>query len=303
MNKKLTVKRLIIFLVISFLPFLIIIPVAWAYYGEPLYASQKTEVQDFVSILGGLGMMIPTVAHLLTRVITKEGFRNTYLGLNFKGHAGWYILSVVEKLIEGAVTFLLTYAVFMSDIPFSEAFSSEGLARNIGLYLLQLAFAVIIFIPAFGEEWGWRGYMMPKLCELMPKPAAVIVGGIIWGLWHAPLTVAGHNYGVDYPGYPFVGIGLMCLSCVCMNALLTLLTEKTNSIYPAAFCHMVNNDFPPAIFLSLAGTEAAITRYTSIQMVDMIPVNMIPELIVGIICFILLIRKDKPKEQAVENAA
>ncbi len=293
MNKKLTVKRLIIFLTISFLPFLIIVPIAWGCFGEPIYVSDKTEVINFVSVLGGLGMMIPAAAHLLTRLITKEGFRNTYLGLNFKGHAGWYILSVVEKLIEGAVAFLLIYAVFLSDIPFPELFVSDGLTRNIGLYLLQLSFSIIIFIPAFGEEWGWQGYMMPKLFELMPKPAAVIVGGIIWGLWHAPLTVAGHNYGVDYPGYPFVGIGLMCISCVGMNALLTLLTEKTHSIYPASFCHMVNNHFPPGIFLGLFGSEAAMMKYSEVTVMEQIPVMMIPELVVGIVCFILLIKKPK----------
>lgn len=92
---------------------------------------------------------------------------------------------------------------------------------------------------------------MPKLLEVMPKPVAVIVGGVIWGLWHAPLTISGHNFRLDYKFYTWLGILLMCVFCILMNAFLTLLTERTKSVYPAAFCHAINNNINAVILLRL----------------------------------------------------
>ena len=34
----------------------------------------------------------------------------------------------------------------------------------------------------------------------------LVTFGLTWGLWHAPITMMGHNYGRGYPGFPFTGI-------------------------------------------------------------------------------------------------
>lgn len=64
---------------------------------------------------------------------------------------------------------------------------------------------------ALGEEAGWRGYMMPKMIKLWGVRKAVVIGGILWGIWHWPLTCVGHNFGVKYFGYPFTGLAVMVL--------------------------------------------------------------------------------------------
>lgn len=287
-SKKLTVKRLIIFLILAFLPFYIIIPVMWAYYGEPIFICEDAQVANYC--VGVFGMMIPSFANLITRLVTKEGFKNSYLGLNCKGKMGYFTASVIVPLAYSSISAFLIWALFINGISFSETFSNVGL-QSMGLFLIQLSFSIIVFFPAFGEEWGWRGYMMPKLMELMPKPAAVIVGGIIWGLWHAPLTVAGHNFGVDYPGYPFVGIGLMCFMCTVLNAFLTLLTEKTKSIYPTTFVHAINNNLSMGVMYALFGSEAAMQKVSEIGTLDMFLPYFGVLAPVGIISMILLLKK------------
>lgn len=299
-SKKITLKRLIIFLVLAFFPFYIIIPTMWAYYGEPIFMCEDAQIANYC--VGVFGMMIPSAAHLITRLVTKEGFRNSYLGANFKGKMGFWAASVIVPLAYSTTSLILMWALYSDGIGISELFSNFGI-QSAGMFLLQLASSVICFFPAFGEEWGWRGYMMPKLMELMPKPLAVLVGGILWGLWHAPLTVAGHNFGVDYPGYPFVGIGLMCLMCTAMNAFLTLLTEKTKSIYPAAFAHAVNNNLNYGIILSMFGSEAAAEKASELSAVDMFFPMIGTIAVVGIISFILLLRKDKPANEITEKQA
>ena len=293
-SKKDTIKRLVIYLLIAFIPFWIIVPILNSVYGEPIFASEKAATATYA--VGVFGMLIPSVAHLITRLVTKEGFKNSYLGLNFKGNVKYYIASVAVKLAEVLLFAVLVWQIFAGDLSFSEVFASDEKVARICSYVLTFFASIIVFFPAFGEEWGWRGYMMPKLTELMGKPAAIIVGGILWGLWHAPLTISGHNFGVDYDFFPWLGILLMCVFCIFMNAFLTLLTEKTKSIYPASFCHMVNNNCGGIIFISLFGSEAFIEKISAVNAVTLMPCMMGTSVVVGIISFILLIKKEKAQE-------
>ena len=297
-EKKLTIKRLVIFLILSFLPFMVLIPILWAVYGEPIFSGENEQLVVVVYILGIFGMMIPAAANLITRLVTKEGFANSYLGVHFKGKTGYWIASVTVKLIEGWIGLVILWAVCMRGTAFTEAYPNINM-QTIGMYLLQLAFSVIIFFPSFGEEWGWRGYMMPKLLKLMPKSAAIVVGGVIWGLWHAPLTVAGHNFGTDYPGYPFTGILVMCLFCVLMNCFLTLVTEKTHSIYPASFIHMINNNMGAGVLLTFFGSEAVLQKVEGLNSIELFFAVMGFSMITAVISFILFVKKDKAGIQSI----
>ncbi|MGN0701325.1 MAG: CPBP family intramembrane glutamic endopeptidase [Oscillospiraceae bacterium] len=293
-SKSLTIKRIIIFCVIAFVPFWIIVPIMNAVFGAPIYECESAA--GAVYALGVFGMLIPAAANLITRLATKEGFKDSYLGLNFKGNAGYYVASVVVKLAEIAVVWLVIWALFATELSFREAFPFDGMSTRLGAFLLQLSASIIVFFPAFGEEWGWRGYLMPKLTEVMGKPAAVIVGGIIWGLWHAPLTLAGHNFGTGYDFYPWGGILIMCVMCTLMNAFLTLLTERTKSIYPASFCHMINNNLGGSVFVIIFGSEAFAAKTAELSAFSIMLRAYLPVLAVtGIVSFVLLLRN---KEKA-----
>ena len=134
-----------------------------------------------------------------------------------------------------------------------------GIDKNL-IWLMPLNGIVtgtVISFAAFGEEFGWRGYMMPKLIKLFGIKKAVFAGGIIWGLWHAPLTCVGHNFGTDYPGFPYLGILVMCLDCTVTGIMLTYLTVKSGSIWPAAIMHAVNNANPSILALFTNTDKAA----------------------------------------------
>lgn len=254
MNKKLTIKRIIIFCVMAFVPFWIIVPILNFVYGGMIYTVEEAAAAIYA--LGALGMFIPSIANVLTRLITGEGFGDSYLALNITRNVRYYVAAVIVKPIEAFLEMLLFCKVFLPEYSFRELFLGKNIGQVIAVVFLQLAMSIILFFPAFGEEWGWRGYLGPKLRELIGMPASIVVGGIIWGLWHAPLTIAGHNFGIDYPFYPWAGIGLMCVMCIMMNALLTLLTERTKSIYPASFCHMINNNLQAEILIMAFVNEA-----------------------------------------------
>lgn len=65
-------------------------------------------------------------------------------------------------------------------------------------FIPGIFFISVILIPwinsvfAFGEELGWRGFLLPRLMPL-GKTKAYLLVGIIWGLWHAPLITMGYR--------------------------------------------------------------------------------------------------------------
>ena len=120
--------------------------------------------------------------------------------------------------------------------------------------LAQLPFAIFLapvlnIFTTFGEEWGWRGYLVPKVSTHLRIVPTLLVTGIVWGLWHAPLTIIGHNYGTGYPTWPIGGIAAMCLFCIVVGIFLTYVTVRTGSCLAAAIGHGAINGFVSAALL------------------------------------------------------
>lgn len=97
-----------------------------------------------------------------------------------------------------------------------------------GLYAAVTINAVI----GFGEELGWRGFLLKELSHMNFWKASTIIG-IIWGIWHAPLILQGHNY----PQHPQIGIIMMTLFCLLLSPIFTYITIKSKSIIAAAILH------------------------------------------------------------------
>jgi membrane protease YdiL (CAAX protease family) len=82
----------------------------------------------------------------------------------------------------------------------------------------QVLFAGITIntIAAFGEELGWRGFLLKELAPLGFWRASLVIG-IIWGVWHWPLIAHGYNY----PGHPIAGPLMMTLLSILLAPLLS----------------------------------------------------------------------------------
>jgi len=106
--------------------------------------------------------------------------------------------------------------------------------------LIVLAFQMIIagslmgLVIAFGEEYGWRGFLQSQLIRL-GKKRGVLILGLIWGAWHYPVIWMGHNY----PGRPIAGTIIMTIFCVLVSFVIGHAMLKTGSIWLAAFMHAI----------------------------------------------------------------
>src|SRR6266700_3238079 len=80
-------------------------------------------------------------------------------------------------------------------------------------------------------------YLLPRLAPLGGIYAAIITG-IIWGLWHAPVIVLD---GYNYPGHPWLGIGMMVIFTVSLSMIFAWLRFRSGSIWPSTLAHAAIN--------------------------------------------------------------
>ncbi len=240
--------------VIAWIVFMLI-PILGITYGSPVSI-----------IIAAAAMFVPASCSILTRLITKEGFGNMYLRPHFKGNIKKYLLVFFGPsallFMSAAVYFMIFPGIFDPEFEILNGLASSknntGLTMN--LLLLILVFQVVIIgpviniIPTLGEELGWRGYLLPKLRNIVSDRAALIITGVIWGVWHAPIIAMGHNYGTNYSGYPWLGILTMIAFCVVLGVIEGYAAISFESVIPAAMIHSLVNagaGFP--IFLAKGG--------------------------------------------------
>lgn len=302
-NKKLETKRILIYLALTFT-----ITYSFCFFViYPLNTSDnvRTNLNALTTLLIAAIMFFPALGVLLTRVITKEGFKNAWLHPHFKGNIKTYLLAYFGPGVLTLLGTALHFIIFPDDFDSSFGFLNtmlESAGASADTYPMSLSSLILIqaltglffgplmnFITCFGEEWGWRGYLLPKMSEKLPLIPMLLVNGVIWGLWHAPITALGHNYGVGYPGFPFTGIAAMCVFCIVVGAFLSYVSLKTQSCIPAVLGHGAIN--------SIAGIGLYMTKDGGNAFIGPAPtgiVGMLPFIIVGVI---LIIRYQSEKKK------
>lgn len=119
--------------------------------------------------------------------------------------------------------------------------------------LLALAAPWLIFeILANGEEWGWRGYILPRLQAKHSALVSSLIVGVLWSLWHLP---------------KFLGTGLnsdrsflwFTVALLALSVLYTWLYNNTRgSILLAMLFHATQNTagmFLPVKFAAAGGLD------------------------------------------------
>jgi uncharacterized protein len=251
------IKKIILFLAIAF-------GISWTAAAALYFAGIKYGSPLSLVVVATLYMMAPAAAALIIqRVIYKQPVKDLGLDLKAIRWKALLWLPLVQFLfcmfyigvillfgnvlgIEGFGFYSFEQGLLdtrMSEI--LEASGGSGLPQfSISpVLLLFLTILSSIFIGGIingiftlGEELGWRGFLFNELNHLGFWKSGLITG-TIWGLWHAPLILQGHNY----PEHPFSGILMMVPLSIALGYIMSWLRLKTNSVLgPTLFHGMVN---------------------------------------------------------------
>jgi membrane protease YdiL (CAAX protease family) len=250
---------------------------AWPLFLLPLLVGEagSLERQAAITFAWAAAMWAPGLAAILANRFGKREsfarFNLTHLG-DWRPYLWAWLLPLALTLVTAALTLLLKLGTL--DLEFTQirqmmAQTPGGTEVSALTVVATQVFAALSFAPlinmlfALGEELGWRAYLLP---ELMPlgQWKAIGLSGAIWGLWHAPAILQGHNY----PTQPVWGVLFMIVFCILLGAILSWLYLRSRSPWAPALCHGAFNAIAglPLLFLtgvdiSFGGTLASITGW------------------------------------------
>jgi membrane protease YdiL (CAAX protease family) len=129
---------------------------------------------------------------------------------------------------------VLSFLALVIALPFYR-FDGTAFVAQEGQLALSLTVAVpIIAVIAFGEEFGWRSYLLPRLMTLLGPWPGLLAQGAIWGAWHAPLILL---LGYAYPGHRLLGMPLFIVFATLLGAIIGWLQLASQSVVASCIAH------------------------------------------------------------------
>ena len=214
-------------------------------------------IPEFVALTRGVRVAPPTAAgtallaavmwapalaaFAVRRVVTREGFATAGLRVGPRRLylAAWLGVPLLVTAVYGATLLLGLGTLDPTLGRASEAARAAGAtvppapALAAALVLGSLTAGVLATaLAAFGEEFGWTGYLLPALLPLGRWRAALLYG-LAWGLWHAPVIVAGYNY----PGHSVAGVATMCAFTTAVALVQTAARLRSGSVLLTSVVH------------------------------------------------------------------
>lgn len=224
----------------------------------------KVPYDSFTStvLIAVLYMPGPAFATLIVQKLIYKGSLKPY-GLVWKNISAKWLLLTPLIMLGLSLLSLAVVAIGGKAVPeFGELiFSNDFIISKIGEMTPgevnmddinlpsspELLFIIILFssviagfsanLPfALGEELGWRGLLTEETRMLGFWKSNLLIG-VIWGLWHAPIVMMGHNY----PSYPYLGVLMMMAFTLSLSFILAYVRYKSGTVFaPAVFHGMLN---------------------------------------------------------------
>jgi len=214
---------------------------AFALLWVPFFLARAAKKNDAGSThwdtaLSVLGPFSPLLAAVLVRaVFAREGFADAGLGIAHVASRWWLLALALPFFWNGVQDILAARRGFM-------IVDWQSMLRKSYLIPLNLFGAVPIFL---GEEFGWRSYLLQKLIPL-GRWEALLISGIIWALWHAPLVFLPdtiYSKRQDIPG-AFLGSCIFVL----FGFIFGWVYLESGSVWPVVLMHSYNNQIGLKLF-------------------------------------------------------
>jgi len=224
---------------------LIAFGVSWPLFLLPLAFGASAQVRQWVALAAwSAAMWGPGLAAIVTtRFVAGQSLG--MLNLGRLGPRRPYLWAWLLPPALAIVTGLITWALGAGQLDWTFAAIREAMAQAPGgqrvppeiVVAIQIVFSLTLAplfncLFALDEELGWRGFLLPRLLP-SGQWRAILLSGAIWGVWHAPAILQGHNY----PGQPVLGVFMMVIFCLLLGTIFSWLYLQTRSPWTPTLAH------------------------------------------------------------------
>jgi membrane protease YdiL (CAAX protease family) len=185
-----------------------------------------------------------TIASIVARLVMRESPHD--VSFRWGGRAGTRAIAVATAmpLVVGFTAYGIGWGTGLANFRAPElsrvvlgmhfTFATNPLMRFSQSLLVLLVFGALDNCKyAAGEEIGWRGYMLTRLVDSGVR-APILISGLVWGLWHAPLIVSGQYASGRYP---ILSVCFFVLGIVAAGYVFAWLRLSSGSIWPCIWAH------------------------------------------------------------------
>ena len=193
------------------------------------FSLNLTGAVTWLYLVGLLGPLFAAVT-VTARADGWKGVRALLkAGLRWKFHPIWYLFAV---FVVGVLMFI-NVGIQIGGIPHP---------------LQWMHFPLLIIIGqlwvVIGEEFGWRGYALPRMQQWFGSLGAALLIGVLWACWHLPMFFlpGSPQYCASFLSGFAVYIWIVC----CWSIILTMLYNRTGG--SVLVCMIFHAFFNIAIF-------------------------------------------------------
>lgn len=207
-------------------------------------------------------MMTPALAAIITRLFFyNKKFKDSYFRLGkLKDYGRFYfisfgitVLSFAFYTLLCAIRWDLSGQIFLNNL--AQIMSAGGqdinaLPPGVTPKMMLLLFffgGLTVFnilpglITGLGEELGWRDFLFPQLWKTNPR-TVFIIGGLIWFLWHLPLSLIITQTELLLPWEHALNTLILAIGSICTFIYLAYVYVESRSVIVTAFAHIVMNN-------------------------------------------------------------
>ena len=236
-------------------------------------------------------MWMPAVAAVIASVAAIKETGNAFSIKRLLVNTGFRfckIRYILAGVLLPLVYLLLPYMLYWQLHP--ENFAYSGVPLTLILQDCLLPGVIGIFLGLFtaaGEEIGWRGFLVPALCERIGWKKTLLVTGLFWCLWHFPLLIWG-GYAEGQPLLYALPAFVLCIFPV--GVICGILSLKSGSMWPCAFLHAAHNNYDQSVLGVITKGEDKLYYVSETGIFTMIVVWLI-----AVFMFIRFKRKEERK--------
>lgn len=207
-----------------------------------------TRLADFSFSIAGIIMIMITAG--------KNGLHQLWQRMTrWRIHPLWYVAGLLPLVFYAVATLI--------------AGAGSSLTMTVGtigtiLFSLHSGLLVSLFLRgAFGEEFGLRGFALPRLQRHMSPFRASLIIGALWGAWHLPVLI----------GRDIVSIIVFVVLSFGLSFLFTwMFNGSGGSLIPVLLFHATQNweEGFEIIFPALVGTDWELISTLSLLLLGII---------------------------------